>query len=117
MSARISDLSDMRARYQALERPGVAKAQSSKKRIWKNRASARLAQVLADETSNRAVAEACFEADESALRRALNGAEAGLSLAWILEAMLDNRPDLLKRYLRSFLDDLERLPPTGSDDR
>src|SRR5690606_29121384 len=101
----ISDLDELRRRMRAVERPGIARAETSVRRRWKNHASARLEQVFGDEATRALAAE--FEVDEAAIRRALNGAEAGISLPWIVEAMLERRPDLLARYVRSLLDDLE----------
>jgi hypothetical protein len=115
VNARISDIGDLTARVRALQGPGVKSAVPSAKRRWKNHASVRLGTTLANEKSGRGTAAELFDSDESALRRALNGGESGLSLAWILEAMLERRPDLLRIYLLSLLEDLERLKPTGSD--
>ncbi len=47
-----------------------------------------------------------IDCDESAVRRA-KVAGVGLPLPWWLEALIERRPDLAKRWLESVLDDIE----------
>src|SRR5688500_9833367 len=118
----VHDLDELRRRARDLDRkrdregPGLAKGTASDaRRVWKNRASERLELVVLESGMSTREFAAQLSCSEAALRRATHGGDSGLPLPWWLETLVEKHPDLAARFVRTVLEDIERVRRTGSD--
>jgi hypothetical protein len=112
VSARISDIAELRRQAEALRSgPGIAKVEVSERELWKKCASARFKThvVLAADGSQRNVAET-YKLNEAAVRRP----EVSMSQAWWVEAAIEHDPDGLLRWIDSVLRDVANFKKTGT---